>query len=71
MEKGTVKIISQVTVSQLLAVNAIIPPSAKAFEEVQGQVTAYYQNFLDKQWIDTLRAKYTVVVNQDVLKQVK
>ncbi len=70
-KKGTVKIISQVTVSQLLAVNAIIQPSIKAFEEVQGQVTADYQNFLDKQWIDTLRAKYAVVVNQDVLKQVK
>lgn len=70
-EKGTVKIMSKTTISQVLAVNAIIPPSAKAFEEVQGQVTADYQNFLDKQWIDTLRAKYTVVVNQDVLKQVK
>ncbi|MBN1145513.1 MAG: peptidylprolyl isomerase [Bacteroidales bacterium] len=70
-EKGTVKTMAQANLTRLLVVNSIIPPSPKAFDDVQGQVTADYQNFLDKQWIDSLRAKYAVVVNQDVLKQVK
>ncbi len=70
-EKGTVKTLPQTNITRLLVVNSILPPSPKAFDDVLGQVTADYQNFLDKQWIDTLRAKYAVVVNQDVLKQVK
>jgi peptidyl-prolyl cis-trans isomerase SurA len=70
-EKGAVKVMSQTNLTRLLVVNSILTPSPKAFEDVQGQVTADYQNFLDKQWIDTLRAKYAVVVNQDILKQVK
>lgn len=70
-KRGTLKTLSQANITRLLVVNSLLPPSPKSFEDVQGQVTADYQNFLDKQWIDSLRAKYAVVVNQDVLKQVK
>jgi len=34
-------------------------------------VTADYQEYLEKEWIKALRAKYPVVINQAVLKTVK
>jgi peptidyl-prolyl cis-trans isomerase SurA len=70
-KKGSVKKIKQGNDLIILVVNKILPPAQKSFEETQGQVTADYQNFLDKQWIDSLRAKYTVTVDYDVLKLVK
>jgi peptidyl-prolyl cis-trans isomerase SurA len=70
-KKGAVKMIPEGNVTKLLVVNAILPPAPRLFNETQGQVTADYQNFLDKQWINELRAKYKVQVNQDVLKMVK
>ena len=41
------------------------------FTDVRGQVTSDYQEQLEKQWLDTLRAKYPITVNQKVLKKVK
>ncbi|MDE5774023.1 MAG: peptidylprolyl isomerase [Muribaculaceae bacterium] len=39
--------------------------------DVKGQVTSDYQEYLEQQWIDELRAKYPVTVNNKVLKKVK
>ena len=66
-KNGTVKAIT----TRVVLVNAMLPPMPKTFDEIQGQVTADYQNYLDQQWIETLRKKYPVVVNQDVLQHVK
>lgn len=41
------------------------------YTDVRGLVTADYQEFLEKEWIKALRAKYPVVINQEVLKTVK
>ncbi len=41
------------------------------FTDVRGLVTADYQEFLEKEWIKSLRAKYPVVVDQNILKTVK
>ncbi len=43
----------------------------KTLQEARGAVTTDYQNQLDKEWIESLKAKYPVVVNQEVLKMVK
>ncbi|MFN8208369.1 MAG: peptidylprolyl isomerase [Bacteroidales bacterium] len=50
---------------------ALLPPAPKTLQEARGLVTADYQDFLEKEWIKELRAKYKVVVNQDVLSKVK
>jgi peptidyl-prolyl cis-trans isomerase SurA len=70
-KKGYIKTAEDGGKTKILVVNAIIPPAQKSLNETQGQVTADYQNFLDKQWIDTLRAKYQVSINRDVLQLVK
>lgn len=41
------------------------------YSDVRGLVTADYQEYLEKEWIAALRAKYPVQVNQEVLKTVK
>jgi len=41
------------------------------YSDVRGLVTADYQEFLEREWIKTLRAKYPVNVDQNVLKTVK
>ena len=41
------------------------------YNDVRGLVTADYQEFLEKEWIKTLRGKYPVSVDQNILKTVK
>ena len=41
------------------------------YTDVRGLVTADYQEYLEKEWIAALRAKYPVVVNKEVLATVK
>jgi len=55
----------------IIYINAMIPPQPKQLNETKGVVTADYQSYLEKQWIDELRKKYTIQINEDVLKQVK
>lgn len=40
-------------------------------EDVKGQLTSDFQEYLEETWINNLRAKYPVVINQKVLKSVK
>lgn len=43
--------------------------SNKEFNEVRGQVSADYQQYLEDQWIKELKTKYTVKINDDELKK--
>jgi len=52
-------------------VHALLAPEPKLLSEAKGIITADYQNYLEKEWIAMLRAKYPVKVNRDVLKSIK
>jgi peptidyl-prolyl cis-trans isomerase SurA len=54
-----------------VVVNKLLKPEPKAFNESKGLVTADYQNFLEKEWIDSLRNKYPVTVNKEVLSTIQ
>jgi peptidyl-prolyl cis-trans isomerase SurA len=43
----------------------------QSYKDIRGPVTADYQNYLEEKWIDSLRKKYNVVINHEVLKTVK
>lgn len=45
-------------------------PVTKTFTEARGYVISAYQDYLEKQWNDQLRAKYPVKINDDVLKKI-
>lgn len=49
----------------------LIPAGHKAFEECKGHVISDYQNHLDSIWTDSLRKKYTVVINEDEIKRIE
>jgi peptidyl-prolyl cis-trans isomerase SurA len=53
-----------------MKVEKIIPKSQKALKDARGYVVADYQEFLEKQWMDELTAKYKVDINKDVLKSI-
>jgi len=52
-------------------VYGIVAPEPKNLNEARGLITADYQNYLEKEWIEQLREKYTVTVNEDVLSEIK
>jgi peptidyl-prolyl cis-trans isomerase SurA len=53
-----------------LVKNKILKPTGKELDECRGLVTADYQNYLEKEWIETLRAKYPVSVNEELLSTI-
>ncbi|MEO6305182.1 MAG: hypothetical protein ABIP51_18630, partial [Bacteroidia bacterium] len=55
----------------VIVVNKIMPQSPKTLAESRGMVTADYQNYLEKEWLDYLKKKYVVKVNNDVLSTIK
>jgi peptidyl-prolyl cis-trans isomerase SurA len=55
----------------LFFVDEILPQQIKKLEDSRGLYTADYQNYLEKKWIDELRAKYSVKINSDVLENIK
>jgi peptidyl-prolyl cis-trans isomerase SurA len=44
-----------------------VEPEQKTFEEARGLITAGYQEQLEKEWINELKSKYPVKVNEEVL----
>ena len=70
-KKGAVVTRHDKSGDRLLVVNRLVPPAPKALAEIRGQVTADYQNELDRQWIAALREKYPVVINKEVLQHVR
>ncbi|MEM1138012.1 MAG: hypothetical protein AAGI07_19425 [Bacteroidota bacterium] len=51
-------------------VENIIPAGPKALEENRGQVISDYQNFLEKQWLNMLKSKYEIEVNNSLLEKI-
>lgn len=57
--------------TKLVFVSKIIPITNKKLDEAKGQITADYQDYLEKEWIKELRKKYSVNVNQSVWDKIK
>ena len=43
----------------------------EAWNDEKGKVTTDYQDYLEAEWIKSLRKKYEVVVDQEVWKKIK
>ena len=68
---GSMKEITQDNQVVLVYIDKLLKQEPKSLAEAKGLVTSDYQNYLEKQWIESLRAKYSVNINQDILKTVK
>ncbi len=51
--------------------NRIVKPEPKKLDEARGLVTADFQAYLEKLWIQELRNKYNVEVNEELLDKIK
>ncbi len=47
----------------------VLPPGAKTIKEIRGQVTSDYQDYLEKEWVASLKQEYPVEINTEALKQ--
>jgi peptidyl-prolyl cis-trans isomerase SurA len=45
----------------------VLPTTTKRLDEAKGLITSDYQTFLEQEWIQSLRAKYPVSVDKNVL----
>ncbi|MEP2773859.1 MAG: peptidylprolyl isomerase [Fulvivirga sp.] len=52
----------------LVLVQEVLPPSTKPFDQVRGLVISDYQNQLEKEWVEELRGKFPIAVNNGQLK---
>ena len=68
---GLSKVIKENANYYVVNVTELKPSIQKTFEEAKGQLISDYQTELELKWIQELRSKYTVKVNQDVLSKVK
>lgn len=55
----------------VLYVNKLLPKQPKKLAECRGLVTADYQNYLEKEWISSLRSNHKIEVKEDVLAGIK
>ena len=44
---------------------------SKSLSEAKGMITADYQGYLEKEWIEVLRKKYQYNVNKSLLDTIK
>lgn len=53
---------------KIIQVSNVLPERSRSFDECRGYVVAAYQEFLEKQWVKSLKDKYKVVINTPVLE---
>ena len=68
-KKGVSKVFEKNGQHIVLKVNKVLPVENKKLNEVRGSVAAKYQDYLMKEWIKELRAKYKIVYNEEVFNQ--
>jgi len=54
----------------VVKVTAVLPPAPKEYTEAKGLATSDYQAHLEKKWLEALRLKHKIVINEDVLYQI-
>tara|TARA_B110000046_G_scaffold28052_1_gene28872 strand:+ start:197497 stop:199437 length:1941 start_codon:yes stop_codon:yes gene_type:complete len=52
-------------------IEEVIEPTYKTQEDSRGLITSDYQNFLEKEWIQSLRSKNKFEVDKEILKELK
>ena len=57
--------------TQIIKIIEVRPAEPKSFKEAKGLITSGYQAELETLWLQQLKEKYPVSVNQKLLKKVK
>ncbi|MGE5943430.1 MAG: peptidylprolyl isomerase, partial [Flavobacteriales bacterium] len=70
-KKGISKVYKHHDAFVIVQVKDILPKRLKTFEEARGEVISDYQAVKERKWLEQLKAKYKVEVNQESLNKVK
>ncbi|SHI31606.1 peptidyl-prolyl cis-trans isomerase SurA [Mesonia phycicola] len=70
-KKGVSKLYQNNGMFVVIQLDHINKAKLLSFEEARGQVVSKYQAELEKNWINSLKAKHTIQVNQEVLSKLK
>ncbi len=70
-KSGASEVLNEANAKIIVWINKLIDTKPKKLDDIRGQVTADYQDNLEKQWIKDLREKYPVKINQDALSKIK
>ncbi|MFO7977920.1 MAG: peptidylprolyl isomerase [Bacteroidales bacterium] len=54
----------------LVYVHEVLEAQPKQIDEIRGLLIADYQNYLEKAWVDRLRTKYQVEINDEVINRI-
>ena len=57
--------------TSFVIIREILEPETKKLDETRGQVISDYQDHLEDRWVQTLREKYTVEVNEELLSEIE
>jgi peptidyl-prolyl cis-trans isomerase SurA len=68
--KGLNPVYSQDGKWYVVKVSEVLAPGPKAYNEAKGLATSDYQAYLEKKWLEALRLKHKIVINEDVLYQI-
>jgi peptidyl-prolyl cis-trans isomerase SurA len=55
----------------IVNVEKLLKPTPKLYQDSKGMVTADYQSYLEKEWINSLKKKYAVSIDKTVLATIK
>ena len=55
----------------VVKVNAYLPAGPKSLDETRGPVASKYQEQLEKEWIEALKIRYPVTVNESAMKAIE
>ena len=69
--KSKEKYVPSIDYPFVFVVGKMLKNKPEDYTDVRGLVTADYQEYLEQEWIKALRAKYSVNVDQNILKTVK
>ena len=67
---GVSKIIEEDERAKFVVISEVLEPAPKELDEARGLVISDYQKELEQEWIEELRAKYTVKVNEPLFRDI-
>lgn len=70
---GTIRIVPSTVdnSTKIIKILEVRDPEPKTFKEAKGLVTSAYQNVLERNWIESLKTKYPVSIDEKLLEKVK
>ena len=70
---GTIRIVPSTVENstKIIKILEVRDPEPKTFKEAKGLVTSAYQNVLERNWIESLKTKYPVSIDEKLLEKVK